>query len=171
MHPTSRGQWQIAARSHTDTTSVVGSVRILDKLPRSAVYEIYSLRGQMNEVGTGVLASMAISDGAVPGSIGNNAAALLNMGRQNSDAVQRPDIFWFWGRTAQFQGPENADVYLPPDFFWTSEMHGVFQNGAGASIVYMWTVVYRVVTFSTKDFANVTHKMAPMGSTKRTSSL
>ncbi len=167
--PIEIGQWRAKPTVHSDSASIVGSTLLLDKLSRSAVYEIHSIRAHMNASGTTTLASMGISDGEVPVGVGNDDNALLAMAREAENAQERPDVFWFWGRSQQNQGPENAPVMLPPEFYWTGEMHGVFQNGAGATVLYLWTVVYRIVRFRDEDFANITHKVMPAGSTKHDS--
>jgi hypothetical protein len=55
---------------------------------------------------------------------------------------------------------------MPPDFFWQGEMHGVFQNGAGATVTFLWIVLYRIVTFSEVDFPHIVNQIMPAGSTK-----
>jgi len=168
MHtPIRTGFWDIVARDHQDTASVVGDVELLPKLDRSAVYELWSLRVSMTEEGTGDLSSMGVGDGPVGVGTGNDDATILDM-RAAATPIVRPNVFWHWGRSNQLQGPL-GDVMFPPQFYWAGPLHGLFQNGAGASITYLWTVIYRIVHFRDQDFAELIAKVLPGGADKKRS--
>jgi len=166
--PADRGNWDIAALTIDDSSSVQSSAEILprSKNPRS-LYEIHSVRCTMSGDGTGILASAGICDGQIPAGLSNTDGSLM---QARADLFVPaigvlPNIWWHWPRSAQHGQSET--VYLPPDFFWEGVMHGCFQNAAGAGVQFLWTVIFRTVRFSGADFLEAAQRMFPRTGKKR----
>jgi len=76
-----------------------------------------------------------------------------------------PNCWWHWPRSAQHGQSET--IYLPPDFFWDGPMFGLYQNAAGATVTFLYTVVFRLVRFSQANFIEAANRMAPKTGKKR----
>ena len=171
MHaPIDRGNWDINTIVHVEAASVVASTKLLPARPRAAtVYEIFSIRATMSEDGTGDLASCGISDFEVPvgATVGNTDGDLMQL---RSDEVVNTipvgSVYWHWLRSNQ-SALTNPTIYMPPGMFWDGEMHGVFQNGSGAVVTFLYTIQYRLARFAEKDFADVIAHILPRSATKR----
>jgi len=164
------GNWDIDSIVHEDTAAaVVASTRLLPARPRpAAVYEIFSIRATMSEDGTGDLSSMGISDFEVPiGAVVPNTDGDLMQLRHEQivNTFEVGSVYWHWGRSNQIALQEPT-IYMPPGMLWDGEMFGVFQNGAGAVVTYLWTITYRIVRFSEKDFPTVVAHILPRSATK-----
>lgn len=143
-HP---GQWDMAVIALGDTSSAVVSQRILPKPKAPEVYEIHSIRCTMSVGGTGSLACTAIAEEAAPTGLGNNDTTVMQI-RETTSGMST----WFhWTRSNQLIVPQPT-IYMPPQFYWESEMHAWLQNGAGATIYAMFTVIFRTVRLSVSDF-------------------
>lgn len=165
MHrPIEVGPWDLAVVTHLDSASVVSSTRVLQAPDREGtVYEIHSLRATMSEEGTGNLAAMGFADGPIPvaATLANNDETLmLTRNDRRENTFEMPNVYWHWGRSAQ-RALTQSTILMPPEFYWGGELHGVFQNGAGATIAFMYTVVFRMVTFPTKDWASILAHILP----------
>lgn len=162
------GPWDVEITTVFDDASVVSSTRLLRDMARPlSMYEIHSIRATMSEAGTGNLSAMGITDGQVPVGVTNTDIGMMSLhtGSQGI-AVTTPTIFWHWGRSAQ-RALTDPMIYLPRRFYWDGQMHGVWQNGAGAGIEYMWVIQFRVVTFGEADYLALANKVPPATSRKR----
>ena len=167
--PIDIGPWDIATRAHLDSGSVVSSSQVLQSPDRQGtVYEIASLRATMSEDGTGDLSSMGFADGPIPvaASLANNDETLmLTRSDSRTNTFAMPNVYWHWGRSNQIALTQPT-IYMPPEFYWGGELHGVFQNGAGATVAYLYTVIFRMVRFPDKDWADILAHILP-GSAKK----
>lgn len=132
--------WRLGVKALIDVSSAIVSTIILRRPSQPFVYELFSIRGTMTEDGTGDLASIAIADGPAPSGLSNQDARVLTA----HDADNGVNTFLHWGRTNQLGTQGQGSVEFPPGFFWAGELHGWLQNGAGAEVVVLFTVTYRL---------------------------
>jgi len=159
--------WDMTVVAHTDTGSVIASTLVLPRLTRDfAVYELWSLRASISDDGTGSLASFGWIDRPIPAAMGNSDNTLMGI-RTESPPGGGPvgNSFAHFGRSSQLAGEEPM-IYLPPEFYWDGELHGLIQNGAGATVTWLFTVWFRVVTFGRREFPQVISKLPPRTVTK-----
>lgn len=163
--PLSVFPWDVKAVDLIDASSAVVATRLLDSEPRpSALYEIHSVRCTMSIAGTGNLASAGITNGPeLPAGVGNTDGALMSIRSNNRiGGADSPSLIWHWGRAETGRGSTgDGTIYLPPEFYWDGEMYGILQNGAGATVDALFTVVFRIVEFSKRDFLRVVHRVLP----------
>lgn len=155
--------WTIAVVSQFDDASVVSSIRLLPDTPRErSVYELHSVRATMSGAGTGNLASMGFIDAPVPVGITNTDLAMMATRHGALTGQTTGNLFWHWGRSNQIgAGMGDGTIYLPPKFLYDGELHGIWQNGAGAAIEFLFTCTYRVWTFSRRDYIALQGKLPP----------
>ena len=157
--------WDLSVVNLADASSVIQSTRLLDSVPRpNAVYEIHSVRATLSEDGTGDLASAAIGTGPeIPAGLANNDGALMGVrSTARIGGALTPTVVWHWGRSNQAgAGSGDGSIYLPPEFYWDGEMQGFLQNGAGATVDVLFTVAFRIVVFSEKDFLALLARILP----------
>lgn len=172
MHasPVDVGNWDINCITHIESgIGVVVSTLLLPERPRPAsVYEIFSIRTTMSEDGTGDLVSAGISDTEVPAgaSVGNTDGDMMVLRQENpQNTFAVGSVYWHWGRSNQLALSQST-IYMPPGMLWDGPMHGVMQNGGGATVVYLFTVTYRVVRFSERNFPDVVRHILPGSATK-----
>lgn len=149
-------QWRMAVKALIDVSSAIVSTVVLRQPKPPWVYEIASIRATMTEDGTGDLASLAMADGAAPSGLSNQDARVLTAHTADNGV----NTFLHWGRTNQLGTQGMGSVDFPPEFFWAEEMHGWLQNGAGAEIVALFTVTYRIHRVQ-GDYSAAISKMLP----------
>lgn len=164
--PISIGEWDLAVRAISDASSAVVSGLILAEPGRdSAVYELHSIRCTMSEDGTGDLASAAIADAPIAAGLNNADGDLMGIHERSQLAgggIRDPNTIFHWGRSNQLgSGSGDGTIYLPPSFYWDGEIHGLLQNGAGATVSTLFTIVFRVVVFSANSFNRLRDRILP----------
>lgn len=167
--PVKTGPWDLVAVGHFDATSAITALQLLKERTRErTLYEIHSLRVTWSEDGTGDLASFGIADGDVPAGLSNADGVLMglrNVGPLGGAA--NPNLYWHWGRSNQLgAGTGDGTIYLPPDFYWAGAMWGIMQNGAGATVTALYTVCFRLVEFSKRDYIEMLNSILPGSATK-----
>lgn len=170
IRPIDVGPWDIVARELGELASEVGSTPILEDEPReSSVYELHSIRMSMSVQGTAILASMGVTDGPIVGSVGNLDRSLMQVTSEVlSGGAPQANIYWHVGRSQQNgSGVGESHFYFPPEFYWATGLHGAFQNGSGSVLSFMWTVIYRVVRFSKKEFPHIVSQLPPLTARKK----
>lgn len=161
--------WDVACIVHQENASILAATRILEARPRDeSCYEIHSVRGTMTETGTGILASMGIATGDLPGALSNSQQLMYELREElKIGGADVGSVLWTWGRSQQFgSGQDGGTIYMPPEFYWDGPMFGVFQNGAGAQVGYLWTVVYRIARFSKATWPQLSRLLLPNRATK-----
>ena len=162
--PIDIGPWDVSTVVHQESGSLVGATRLLaDKPKPQSCYEIHSMRGTMTEDGTGDLASMAIATGDIPAGLTNEDGIIFELREElQIGGADVGSVLWTWGRSNQLgAGQGDGTIYLPPEFYWDGPMFGVFQNGAGATVQFLFTVVYRIVTFSRAAWPAISSSFLP----------
>jgi len=161
--PTDIGPWDIQSLTHQESGSVIASSEVLRQAEPRQIYEIWSFRMTMTEDGTGDLASMGIGTAFFPQGSTNSDNLLVSLRTELKIGGLDPgNVWWHMGRSNQLgQGIGGPDIYFPPDFWWDGPVFGYFQNGAGATIDYLWTIVYRVLTFTQRDWTLAVNSSLP----------
>lgn len=162
--------WDVACIVHQESGSLIAATEILEGRPRDqSCYEIHSMRGVMTEDGTGDLSSMGIATADLPGSLTNSDNLMFELREElKIGGADVGSVLWTWGRSNQIGAGQDGGgtIYLPPEFYWDGPMFGVFQNGAGATVDYLYTVVYRVVRFSKTAWPQMARLLLPNRATK-----
>lgn len=152
--PVDIGPWDIVSNVHQESGSNIGSTIVLKESEPRTIYELWSLRMSMSEDGTGDLASMGFGTALLPIGSTNTDNLLIELRSEDQiGGVDPGNVWWHMGRSNQLgQGVGAPDIYFPPDFWWEGPIFGYFQNGAGATIDFLYTIIYRVLTFSKKNW-------------------
>lgn len=169
-NPIDIGLWDVTTIALFDDASVVHTTEILPDVPRPmSLYELHNIHMSMSEDGTGDLASMGITDEAIllNSSISNTDGALMSVRSNMNSGFRSGNVYWHMGRSNQLgAGIGSPVITFPPRFYWAGGLHGIFQNGAGAGIEFLWTAIFRVVTFAMNDFKQLIAKCAPRSAVK-----
>lgn len=150
--------WSIRSLVLGDQSSAVVDGLLLPTIDAPWLREIHSIRATMVEDGTGDLASMFIADGPI------RAAGFNNNDQEPMQATQSnagANTLWHWGRTNQLGTQGQETQYMPPDFLWEGEMWAWLQNGSGAVVFSLFTVVERRVRFSRREYVDLVAKVMP----------
>ncbi len=170
--PTPRdiGPWDLAAATLNDASSAVVGVEVLPRTSRvHSAYELHSVRATWSEDGTGDLMALAMADGNVPTGVTNADQALMALRHETpiGGGPDQPNVWWHWGRSNQLgAGTGDGTIYLPPEFYWDGELWGIMQNGSGSAPSGLWTVTFRRVAWTQRDFLTIKGRLAPDASKK-----
>jgi len=109
---------------------------------------------------------VGIADGPADPANFTNSDQFIIQSTDESFAFENHNLIWHWGRSNQKGTQGQETQYLPPEFWWEGEMHAWLQNGAGATVHALFTVVCRLVTFSDLEYRRLQGKVMPLAGWK-----